>query len=501
MIGRIRTNYRCSPGNKLFYGLLAAWPLFKWSKQVRRDAHTAVDKKVLLMSIPQKGGGLIESHDDLVGFLSGGEKPATEWRIGTEHEKFGFVVDGNKPLPYDGPTSVRAMLEGMKRFGWTGVYEGEHIIGLSMDGASISLEPGGQFELSGAPLENLHQTCDEVHVHLGQVKEVAEVIGAGFMGLGASPKWSREETPVMPKGRYGIMMEYMKKKGSMGLDMMFRTTTIQVNLDFSSEGDMVQKMRTGLALQPFATALFANSPFLDGKPNGFLSYRAHIWTDTDPDRTGLLPFVFEDGFGYEAWVEYALDVPMYFVYRDGKYIDASGLSFRDFLEGKLAPLPGEKPTLSDWADHLTTIFPEARVKNYIEMRGADGGPWDKICGLPALWVGLLYHQPSMDAAWDIAKDWTVEEREALRRDVAKLGLNAEIRGRKVQEIARELVDLSWEGLVARGRSDKSADETSFLLPLRTVVESGKTPADVLLDKYHGEWGQSIEPIFEERAFF
>lgn len=453
------------------------------------------------MSIPQKGGGPIESYDDLVGFLRSGEKPANEWRIGTEHEKFGYIVDGNKPLPYDGPTSVRAMLEGMKRFGWAGVYEGDNIIGLSMAGASISLEPGGQFELSGAPLDDLHQTCDEVHTHLSQVKEVAQEMGAGFMGLGASPKWTRAETPIMPKGRYGIMMDYMKKKGSMGLDMMFRTCTIQVNLDFSSEADMVAKLRTGLALQPIATALFANSPFLDGKPNGFLSYRAHIWTDTDPDRTGLLPFVFEEGFGYERWVEYALDVPMYFVYRDGKYIDASGLSFRDFLEGKLPALPGEKPTKSDWADHLTTIFPEARVKNYIEMRGADGGPWDKICGLPAFWVGLMYHQPSLDAAWAIAEDWTLEERDALRTDVAKLGLEATIRGRTVQDIARELVDLSEKGLRARGRSDKSPDETGFLSTLKTIVESGKTPAEVLLDKYYDEWNESIEPIFAERAFF
>jgi len=453
------------------------------------------------MSIPQKGGGPIQSYDDLVGFLRSGEKLATEWRIGTEHEKFGYIVDGNKPLPYDGPTSVRAMLEGMKRFGWAGVYEGENIIGLSMAGASISLEPGGQFELSGAPLDDLHQTCDEVHTHLAQVKEVAEEIGAGFMGLGASPKWTREETPIMPKGRYGIMMDYMKKKGSMGLDMMFRTCTIQVNLDFANEADMVAKLRTGLALQPIATALFANSPFLNGKPNGYLSYRAHIWTDTDPDRTGLLPFVFEDGFGYERWVEYALDVPMYFVYRDGKYIDVSGLSFRDFLEGKLAPLPGEKPTVSDWADHLTTIFPEARVKNYIEMRGADGGPWDKICGLPALWVGLMYHQPSLDAAWDIAKNWTLEERDTLRTDVSRLGLKAKIRGRTVQDIARELVDLSERGLRARGRSDKSPDETGFLSTLNTVIESGMTPAEVLLDKYHNEWNESIEPIFAERASF
>ncbi len=453
------------------------------------------------MSIPQSGGGLIESYDDLLGFFAKGEKPKADWRIGTEHEKFGFLLDGNKPLPYEGPASVRAMLEGMQRFGWQGVFEGEHIIGLTNDGASVSLEPGGQFELSGAPLENLHQTCDEVHTHLAQVKEVAEEIGAGFLGLGSSPKWSLAETPIMPKGRYKIMREYMAKKGSLGRDMMFRTATIQVNLDFSSEADMVKKMRLGVALQPIATALFANSPFLNGKPTGYVSYRARVWTDTDPDRTGMLPFVFEEGFGYEAWTEYALDVPMYFVYRDGKYIDVTGLSFRDFMKGELGPLKGEKPTLSDWADHLTTIFPEARVKQFIEMRGADGGPWDKICGLPAFWVGLLYHEPSMDAAWELAKNWSLEEREALRREVATQGLAAKIGGRSAQEIAREIVDLSWQGLVARDRKDKSTDETGYLLPLRAIVESGKTPADTLLDRFANEWGGSIEPIFQERAFF
>lgn len=453
------------------------------------------------MSIPQQGGGPVNSYDDLATYLAAGEKPASAWRIGTEHEKFGYIVEGNKPLPYDGPTSVRAMLEGMQRFGWAPVFEGEHIIGLSKDGASISLEPGGQFELSGAPLENLHQTCDEVHTHLAQVKEVAEEMGAGFMGLGASPKWTRAETPIMPKGRYGIMMEYMQKKGSLGLDMMFRTCTIQVNLDFDSEADMVQKMRVGLALQPVATALFANSPFLEGKPNGYLSFRSHVWTDTDPDRSGMLPFVFEDGFGYERWVDYALDVPMYFVYRNGTYIDASGQSFRDFMEGKLPALPGEKPTLSDWADHLTTIFPEARVKRFIEMRGADGGPWDKICGLPALWVGLLYDKPTLDAAWDLVKDWTAEERLQLRNDVPAQGLKAMIRGRTVQDLAREVVDLSWGGLVARGRADKSPNETGFLEPLREIAESGITPAEDLLRKYETEWGGSIEPIFAERAFF
>ncbi len=453
------------------------------------------------MSIPQSGGGPIDSHDDLINYFVSGEKPKSDWRIGTEHEKFGFVVDGLKPLPYDGPTSVRAMLEGMQRFGWEGVHEGEHIIGLLKDGASVSLEPGGQFELSGAPLENLHQTCDEVHTHLAQVKEVAEEIGAGFLGVGSSPKFILDETPIMPKGRYKIMREYMAKKGNLGRDMMFRTATIQVNLDFSSEADMVKKMQVAMALQPIATALFANSPFLNGKPTGYVSYRSHVWTDTDPDRTGLLPFVFEDGFGYERWADYALDVPMYFVYRDGKYIDATGHSFRDFLKGELAVLPGQKPTLSDWADHLTTIFPEARVKKFIEMRGADGGPWQGICGLPAFWVGLCYHQPSLDAAWEIGKDWSLEERETLKNDVAKRGLRAAIRGRTVQDIARDVLGLSRAGLQARGYADKSPDEGVFLDPLDEIVACGKTQAEVLLERYETVWNRSIDPIFSEMAFF
>ncbi len=454
------------------------------------------------MSIPQSasGAGPIEDHRQLAAYLEKGCKPKENWLIGTEHEKFGFRTTDNSPLPYDGPSGIKAMLEGLVRFGWTPVQEDGHIIGLSQDGASISLEPGGQFELSGAPLENLHQTCDEVHTHLHQVRTVAEELGIGFLGLGASPKWSLEETPIMPKGRYQIMRRYMGEKGSMGRDMMFRTCTIQVNLDFSSEADMVKKFRVGLALQPVATALFANSPFLDGKPNGFQSYRSYVWTDTDPDRTGMLPFVFEDGFGFERYVDYALDVPMYFVYRDGTYLDVAGRSFRDFLEGRLPELPGQLPTISDWADHLTTIFPEVRTKKFIEMRGADGGPWGQICALPALWVGLIYAQGPLDAAWDLVKDWTAQEREALRRDVARLGLDASIRRRSVRDVATEMVSYARAGLVERGRADISPNEAGFLEPLEDIAISGRTRAQNLLDRYHGEWGGSVEPVFTECAF-
>ncbi len=356
---------------------------------------------------PQAQGEPITDERQLVAYLEAGSKPKSDWRIGTEHEKFGYTHDDLRPLPYDGERSVRALLESLAaRFGWQPILEAGRPIALQRGRANITLEPGGQFELSGAPVKTLHETCCEVHEHLDQVRTVAAPLGIGMLGLGFQPKWKREDIPWMPKGRYRIMRAYMPKKGSLGLDMMLRTCTIQVNLDFDSEADMVKKFRVGLALQPVATALFANSPFTEGRPNGFLSYRSHIWTDTDPDRSGILPFVFEAGMGFERYVRHALDVPMYFVYRDGKYIDASGQSFRDFLAGRLPALPGEVPTLTDWNDHLTTLFPEVRLKRFLEMRGADGGPWRNLCALPALWVGVLYHDEPLDAAYEWIRDWT-----------------------------------------------------------------------------------------------
>jgi glutamate--cysteine ligase len=453
------------------------------------------------MSIPQSGGGPVESRSDLVSFLEKGNKPAEQWSIGTEHEKFGFHSDTLMPLEYDGPKGIKAMLEGLQRFGWQPVMEGEHIIGLTLNGASVSLEPGGQFELSGAILKNIHQTCDEVHTHLDQVREVADEIGAGFLGLGFSPKWSLEETPMMPKGRYQIMRDYMPKVGGHGHDMMFRSCTIQTNLDFASEADMVKKFRVGLALQPVATALFANSPFTDGKPNGFQSFRSELWKDVDADRTGLLPFVFDQGFGFEAYTDYALDVPMYFVYRDGTYHDVSGLSFRDFLEGKLKGFEGQLPTLSDWADHLTTIFPEVRIKQFMEVRGADGGPWSKICALPALWVGLMYDQSALDAAWDLVKGWSAQERQALRDAVPREGLQAQIDGRSMQSLAGEVLDIATAGLQARGATDGMGNnEVHFLDTLKRSVEIGKTPAEELVESYYGTWIGDIDQIFEECAY-
>ena len=456
------------------------------------------------MSIPQTGGGPIEDISQLAEYLAEGCKPKEDWRIGTEHEKFGYCRDTLNPLPYDGPRSIKAMLEGLRdRFGWAPVLEGDKIIGLEKDGANVSLEPGGQLELSGAPLETIHQTCDEVNQHLREVRSVADDIGVGFIGLGAAPIWSHEQMPVMPKGRYALMTDYMDRVGTMGKTMMYRTCTVQVNLDFSSEADMVQKLRVALALQPVATALFANSPFLDGKPNGHKSWRARVWRDLDAARTGMLPFVFEDGFGFEAWVDYALDVPMYFVYRDGKYINALGQSFRDFLQGKLPALPGEIPTLSDFADHLTTIFPEARVKKFIEMRGADGGPWRRLCALPAFWVGLTYDQTALDAAWDLAKTLDAETRDALRIAASVDGLHGSAGGVKLHDLAREAVAIAEAGLKARacpGAGGMLPDETHFLNALKESVETGQIPADELLARYHGDWQGDLTRIYEDYSY-
>jgi glutamate--cysteine ligase len=445
---------------------------------------------------------LIESRDDLLSVFSGGEKPAERWRIGTEHEKFVYRVEDHRAPSYAEPGGIRDLLDGLTEFGWAPVIEGENAIALSGPDGTISLEPAGQFELSGAALENLHQTCAEANRHLGQCKTVGERLGLGFLGLGMWPDKARSDLPVMPKGRYKIMLNYMPKVGTLGLDMMLRTCTIQVNLDYSSEADMAKKFRVGLALQPVATALFANSPLTEGKPNGYRSFRSHIWEDTDPDRTGMLPFVFEDGFGYERYLDYALDVPMYFVYRDGKYIDVAGESFRAFLEGKLPQLTGEKPRLSDFVDHLSTIFPEVRLKSFLEMRGADGGRWGKICGLPALWVGLLYDSQALDAAWDLVKDWTIEERSQVRHAVPKTALKTPLpRGGTVHDLARQVLQIASDGLNRRARLNSAGDnESGFLDPLHEVVATGVTPADRLLDKFHNEWNGDVSRIYEEFSF-
>jgi glutamate--cysteine ligase len=444
----------------------------------------------------------IRGRQQLADYLAAGEKPHEAWRIGTEHEKFGFRTDDLKPPPFEGERGIRALLEGIAaRHGWDIAREGETPVALSRDGASITLEPAGQLELSGAPLETIHQTCCEVNSHLEEVRSVADGLGLGFLGMGFQPKWRRDEMPWMPKGRYRIMREYMPKVGSLGLDMMTRTCTVQVNLDFSSEADMVKKFRTSLALQPVATALFADSPFTDGRPNGYLSYRSQIWTDTDRDRTGMLDFVFEDGFGYERYVDYILGVPMYFSYQDGKYIDLAGQDFRRFMAGELSALPGVKATMKDWADHLTTAFPEVRLKQYLEMRGADGGPWNRLCALPAFWVGLLYDQAALDAAWDLVKDFTLAERHALRDGVPKQALKLPFRRGSVRELAREALKIAAHGLERRARRNRhGADERIFLEPLIEIVEADQTPAERKLELFHGAWGGSVDPVFREFAY-
>jgi glutamate--cysteine ligase len=447
-------------------------------------------------------GPRIESRADLLATFSGGEKPQDRWRIGTEHEKFVYRTADHRAPSWDEPGGIRDLLMALTEFGWTPVEENGKVIALTGADGSVSLEPAGQFELSGAPLENLHQTCAEAGRHLKQVKAAGDRLGLGFLGLGMWPDKARADLPVMPKGRYKIMLSHMPRVGTLGLDMMLRTCTIQVNLDYASEADMARKFRVGLALQPLATALFANSPFTEGKPNGFVSFRSHIWSDTDPHRTGMLPFVFEDGFGYERYCDYALDVPMYFVFRDGKYLDAAGLSFRDFLEGRLSILPGETPTVADWTDHLSTAFPEVRLKSFLEMRGADGGRWSKICALPALWVGLLYDGDALAAAWDEVKDWSIEERQSLRDAVPREGLRAAVPGGgTLRDLGARVLDIAAAGLTARARLNASGDnEGGFLDPLRETIATGKTPAERLLDRYHGEWNGDISRIYEEMSF-
>ena len=444
---------------------------------------------------------VITDHRQLVEVLASGEKPREAWRIGTEHEKFGFRLDDLRPPEFDGERGIEALLKGLTRFDWAPYEEHGRVIALTKGMASVTLEPAGQLELSGAPLETIHDTCKEVGGHLREVREVADELQLGFLGMGFQPKWRRDEMPWMPKGRYKIMREYMPKVGTLGLDMMTRTCTVQVNLDYATEADMVKKFRVSLALQPIATALFADSPFTQGKPNGYLSYRSHIWTDTDPDRTGMLDFVFEDGFGFERYVDYLLDVPMYFVYRDGHYIDASGQSFRDFLDGRLPAYPGQRPLLRDWADHSTTAFPEVRLKKYLEMRGADGGPWSRLCALPAFWVGLLYDDTALDAAWDLVRDFTLAERHALRDGVPKHAMNLPFRNGTVRDLAGEAVKISVEGLKRRAaRNADGQDESKFLDVLQEIVESGLTPAERKLALFHGRWHGDVDPVFREFAY-
>jgi glutamate--cysteine ligase len=446
------------------------------------------------------------AFEDLAGWFAAGSKPRDKFRVGAEHEKFVFRTGSHAPVDYDGPAGIKALLDGMMQFGWSPTLErganGEDVvIGLNRGLENISLEPGGQFELSGAPLLTMHDICEETGRHLEEVKVVAGRLGLGFLGLGFAPTWRREDIPIMPKGRYAIMRRYMPQVGTRGLDMMFRTCTVQANLDFADEADMVAKYRVSLALQPIATALFANSPFIEGRPSGFLSSRADVWSDTDRARTGMLPFVFEDGFGFEAYARFALKVPMYFVKREGRYIDVAGRSFADFIEGRLPEAEGDRATLKDWAEHISTIFPEVRLKQYLEMRGADGGPVSRLCALPALWTGILYDPASQAAAWELCKDWTVDDRMQLNVDAPRLALNAVVAGRTVRDVARDMVAIAHEGLKRRNYlSGGMIDEGNYLGELEDIADSGLTAAERLLELYHGSWQGDASKVFEAFAY-
>ena len=426
----------------------------------------------------------ITSRKQLVEFFAHAPKPKDKWLIGVEHEKFPYRLATLKPPSYEEPQGLRELMEGMRGFGWEPIMEGANIIGLLRVKSAISFEPGGQIELAGAPFSNLHEANAEFRQHLSEVNQIGEKLGIGFLGIGFHPTAKRDDVPWVPKGRYQIMRDYMPKRGGHGLDMMLRTCTVQVNLDFADEADMIHKFRVSLALQPIATALFASSPFTEGKPNGFNSYRMQMWQDTDPDRSGSPDFAFESGFGYERYTDYALDVPMYFVYRNGHYIDCAGQNFRDFVAGKLPALPGELPTITDWGNHLTTLFPDVRLKKIIEMRGADAGNTDMMQALPAFWVGLLYDSTACDAAWQIVKEWNAEDRKQLRLNVLRNGLRATIRGQNVADIAQNLVTLSQQGLRRRAiRIDGKGDESSYLECLFDITDSKQNRADELLKEF------------------
>ncbi len=451
---------------------------------------------------PSSGGVPITSKRQMIEWMEVGSKPKSQWRIGTEHEKFVYRLADHTRVPYDGPDGIGILLNTIAdRYGWTKIQESGATIALSRDDCNISLEPGGQFELSGAPLETLHQTCAEANDHLVEARAVCADLGLGMLGVGFDPEGRQEDMPWMPKGRYNVMRNYMPKVGGRGLDMMTRTCTIQTNLDFGSEADMVEKFRVSLALQPLATALFANSPFVEGKPTGRVSERSFVWTDVDPDRCGMLDFVFEDGFGFERYVDYLLDTPMYFVYRDGKYIDVAGESFRAFIEGKLPQLPGETPHMGDWGDHVTTSFPEVRLKRFLEMRGADGGPWSSICALSAFWTGILYDDAAQKAALALTRKWSAADMQSLRDAAAIDGLRATIAGRTLRDVAKDVLAIARDGLNARNRQDSSGDnEAHFLATLDDIAASGQTPADEKLALYHGEWGGSVKPIYARYAY-
>ncbi|WP_010421301.1 glutamate--cysteine ligase [Anaerophaga thermohalophila] len=437
---------------------------------------------------------LTELHhkSQLIEYFEEGNKPPEKWGIGTEHEKFLYRKDTLQRLGYDTTPGIGQILQHMADSGWHPIVEKENIIGLTQDGASITIEPGGQFELSGKNFKNIHQTYEETRKHFEDLSNICKELNVITVALGFDPICSREQMPWMPKERYRIMKAYMPTKGTLGHDMMTRTATIQVNLDYSNETDMIRKMRVAQALQPVVTALFANSPFSEGKPNGYLSYRAHIWDDTDPDRCGFLPFLFKDNFGFERWVDYLLDIPMYFIVRNGKYIDSHNITFRSFLNGKHEL----KPTLEDWDIHVSTVFPDVRLKRFIEMRGADAGCVSHIAALSAFWVGLLYNQDALDEACSIIDKWDLSDLQALRAGIPKHALHATSGRLNAKEIARQMLKISAKGLSERSKQLGIEDEGQYLWPIVEIAESGITQAEKHLHKYHTEWQGDITKLIQ-----
>jgi glutamate--cysteine ligase len=437
----------------------------------------------------------VSSVEDLLVFFERAETPPEKWRVGTEHEKIGLYADGLAPVPYEGERGIGALLEAIAKVdGWQRVFEGDNVIALEKAGASITLEPGGQFELSGAPLRSIHQTCSEFRSHLELMKRVCEPLGIVWLGLGIHPIHPVEQIPVMPKARYQIMRRYLPTRGSRGLVMMFQTATVQANFDYASEADMVDKLRMSLAVSPIVSAIYANSSLSEGKANGFVSRRLHAWEDTDPDRTGILPFAFEPDFGYRRYVEWALDAPVFFLVRDGHYEPGNGLTFRRFLREGSGEL---RPTLADFDRHLTTLFPDVRLKNIIEVRGADAVPPGLTCSLPALWKGLLYDAQARGAARELVAFGSHATRSAARSDVARRGLAAEYAGRPVLALARELAEISAAGLRRIGHAGTSEpDERNFLDPVFEQLERGASPGQVILECWEGEWKKSLDRLIE-----
>ncbi len=435
----------------------------------------------------------LQSLDDCVNYFHAGETPEEDWVIGTEHEKIAVYEDTFERVPYEGERGIAVLLERISKQGeWVPILEGSKIIGLKRGGASITLEPGGQFELSGAPLATIKETCAEFNSHVDQVKAISEDLGIVWLSLGVDPLHPVSDVPVMPKSRYQIMRDYLPTRGSLGLEMMHLSATVQANFDFSDEADMVAKVRTAMGCTPLVSALFANSPFSARGENGFVTKRLAIWADTDPDRCGLLPFVFDSGFGYERYTDWALDVPIFFLIRDGHYIPAGGLTFRGFMENGLE---GHRALLSDWDMHLTTLFPEVRLKQIIEVRGADAVPRELTCALPAIWKGLLYDADALDQAWDLVSSFTFEERVEGQVSVARKGLGAELGGQSVKPLADQLLEIASGGLDRIStRRGIEGGEQNFIAPLRRILESGKSPGEVMLDRWRNEWNGSLERL-------